>query len=184
MNSIIFNLHGHVSNGRASYQSRYIRAFVAGRVDCRAQYGGDHFRPELRYRYTLHSHASNGRATYQTRCIRAFVAGRVDCRAQYGGDHFRPELRYRYTSIVDVATKAARLKWDWTGYVCRMHPERWTYRLTSWIPTDGYRIRGRPRTRWSDDIKKFDKEWQEKTKDRNAWRKLGEAFVLQWDLNS
>ncbi|XP_047989820.1 uncharacterized protein LOC125229086 [Leguminivora glycinivorella] len=33
------------------------------------------------------------------------------------------ELRSR-TRVVDVGAKTAKLKWDWAGHVCRMHPER------------------------------------------------------------
>ncbi|XP_061727723.1 uncharacterized protein K02A2.6-like [Cydia pomonella] len=33
--------------------------------------------------------------------------------------------RLSKTRITDVGGKIAKLKWDWVGHVCRMHPQRW-----------------------------------------------------------
>ncbi len=40
------------------------------------------------------------------------------------------------TGIADVGRKAAKLKWDWAGHVCRMGLERWTKIVTQWRPID------------------------------------------------
>jgi hypothetical protein len=79
------------------------------------------------------------------------------------------ELRTK-TGIVDVGARTAKLKWDWTGHVCQMHAERWANLATEWLPQDGFRGRGRPKTRWRDDLDDHD---------RGEWWKKGEAFAQQ-----
>ncbi|CAB0027912.1 unnamed protein product, partial [Trichogramma brassicae] len=64
------------------------------------------------------------------------------------------------TGIFDVGRKAAKLKWDWAGHVCRMPQDRWARLATEWIPAGWRRKRGRPRTRWSDDLDAMNKEWR------------------------
>ncbi|KAL0839057.1 hypothetical protein ABMA28_017043 [Loxostege sticticalis] len=85
------------------------------------------------------------------------------------------------TGIADVGEKAARLKWEWAGHVCRMHPDRWAQIVTRWIPADGYRRRGRPRKRWCDDLVSFAKDWESLAMHRDRWKSLGETFAQQWD---
>ncbi|KAI5652175.1 hypothetical protein NE865_00513 [Phthorimaea operculella] len=84
------------------------------------------------------------------------------------------------TRITDVGKKAARLKWDWAGHVCRMHTERWAKIATDFIPEERRR-RGRPRKRWRDDLVDYDPNWSETAADRKAWKERGEAFAQQWD---
>ncbi|KAJ2950316.1 hypothetical protein O0L34_g11682 [Tuta absoluta] len=84
------------------------------------------------------------------------------------------------TRITDVGKKAAKLKWDWAGHVCRMHPERWAKLTTEFIPKERRR-RGRPRKRWRDDLVDYEPNWSETATDRKAWKERGEAFAQQWD---
>jgi len=42
------------------------------------------------------------------------------------------------------------------------------------------RNRGRPPTRWTDDITKITKNWIRSAQDRREWTQLGEAYVQQW----
>jgi hypothetical protein len=85
------------------------------------------------------------------------------------------------TRIADVGVKTARLKWDWAGHVCRMHPDRWANIATNWVPCDGRRRRGRPRRRWRDDLDAFLNSWAEEAQTRESWGTQGEAFAQQWD---
>lgn len=63
----------------------------------------------------------------------------------------------------------------------RMKDNRWTIRLTEWLPRDCRQNRGRPKIRWRVELRKFwGKEWTLHTGNRNSWKSLGEAFVLQW----
>ena len=66
-----------------------------------------------------------------------------------------------------------------------MHDNRWTKRCTEWQPREGRRKRGRPATRWRDDIEvTAGKTWMRKTNDREEWRRLSEGYVLQWTDNA
>ncbi|KAL0852533.1 hypothetical protein ABMA27_017019 [Loxostege sticticalis] len=85
------------------------------------------------------------------------------------------------TGIVDVGVKAAKLKWEWAGHVCRMHPDKWTQIVTQWTPEDGYRRRGRPKKRWHDDLVNHAGDWQALALNRDAWKDLGETFAQKWD---
>ncbi|XP_047998342.1 uncharacterized protein LOC125235798 [Leguminivora glycinivorella] len=40
-------------------------------------------------------------------------------------DRIRNTTLRSKTRIADVGERTARLKWDWAGHVCRMHPDRW-----------------------------------------------------------
>ena len=49
------------------------------------------------------------------------------------------------------------------------------------IPEHGFRNRGRPRTRWHDEIKRFaGDDWSIQAQDREKWKKMGLSFVQQW----
>ena len=63
------------------------------------------------------------------------------------------------TGVKDVLESAARLKWSWAGHVARKNDGRWTKSVTDWYPRDGVRRKGRQKTRWVDDIRR----WPERT---------------------
>lgn len=96
-------------------------------------------------------------------------------------DRIRNTTLRSKTGIVDVGRKAAKLKWDWAGHVCRMHRERWANVATKWHPRGGRRGRGRPRIRWSDDLRTFNRKWSEKANNRDLWKNMGETFAQHWD---
>lgn len=83
------------------------------------------------------------------------------------------------TGVIDALTYALKLKWRWAGHVARMSDDRWTIRITSWPGPIGTRKRGRPVTRWSDDITRVaGNNWLIEAKDRDHWGSLEEAFTL------
>ena len=85
------------------------------------------------------------------------------------------------TKVEDILTTIKKRKWSWAGHVMRMEDNRWTIRATEWEPRDGSRKRGRQNTRWRDEIRRFaGVGWNRLTRERSEWRRLGEAFVLQW----
>ena len=87
------------------------------------------------------------------------------------------------TRVDDIIMCIKKKKWQWAGHVCRRQDRRWTKITTDWEITDATRPKGRPMTRWSDEIRKFGgKHWKQKTDDRVNWRQLGEAYVLQWNV--
>ncbi|XP_063623893.1 uncharacterized protein LOC134795891 [Cydia splendana] len=95
-------------------------------------------------------------------------------------DRIRNSTLRSKTRITDVRTKSAKLKWDWAGHVCRMHPQRWAKITTVWVPQDG-RGAGRPRRRWRDDLDAYLNDWPEIAQNRDEWKSRGEAFAQQWD---
>ncbi|PZC78256.1 hypothetical protein B5X24_HaOG202328 [Helicoverpa armigera] len=96
-------------------------------------------------------------------------------------DRIRNTVIRSRTGVADVGQKAATLKWNWAGHVSRMHPERWATIITQWTPQDGHRRRGRPRKRWRDEIDAYRPDWWTRSKDREEWKRDGEAFAQQWD---
>ena len=85
------------------------------------------------------------------------------------------------TGIADILVDIKRKKWSWAGHVMRRMDNRWTIRVTEWIPREGKRSRGRQKTRWGDEVRKFaGASWNQLAQDRGNWRSQGEAFVLQW----
>lgn len=94
------------------------------------------------------------------------------------------EIRRR-SGVQDAIQKITMLKWNWAGHVARMTDNRWTKRITEWRPReDALRSRGRPPTRWSDDLKRIRTNWIQAAQDRDLWRKLREAYVQQWTRTS
>ncbi|KAI8421512.1 hypothetical protein MSG28_009555 [Choristoneura fumiferana] len=97
-------------------------------------------------------------------------------------DRIRNTILRSKTRVTDVGVKTAKLKWDWAGHVCRMHPDRWARIVTEWDPRDGHRSRGRPKRRLRDDLSAFQLDWLVHAQNREEWRRKGEAFAQQWDI--
>lgn len=50
---------------------------------------------------------------------------------------------------------------------------RWTTVVTNWKPKQGGRKRGRPTTRWEDDLVAYDGPgWKELTKEKTRWKNM------------
>ena len=47
------------------------------------------------------------------------------------------------------------MKWSWAGHINRLKDDRWTSRVTTWIPYDKKIRQGRPAKRWRDDLDKY-----------------------------
>lgn len=90
------------------------------------------------------------------------------------------EVRRR-SGVTDAIARIAKLKWNWAGHLARVSDDRWTRKITEWRPRDNaLRSRGRPPTRWSDDLKRIHTNWMNAARDRNKWKSLREAYVQQW----
>ena len=87
------------------------------------------------------------------------------------------------TKLEDVVKTTKSLKWNWAGHVQRFQDNRWTKRTTEWIPRDQKRSIGRQRTRWRDELDRYEKNWRRMTQDRKKWREMRKAFAQQWDTN-
>ncbi len=87
------------------------------------------------------------------------------------------------TKVKDILIAIKNKKWTWAGHVMRRHYNRWTTRVTEWQPRNG-RKQGRQSVRWRDEIRAFtEPSWSSLTSERERWRMLGKAFVLQWTSN-
>ncbi len=88
------------------------------------------------------------------------------------------------TKVEDIPMTIKNKKSTWAGHVMRRRDNRWTTRVTEWQPRIGRRNQGRQRVRWRDEIRAFaGPRWSSLTSDRERWRMLGKAFVLQWTRN-
>lgn len=65
-------------------------------------------------------------------------------------DRVRNTTLLSKTGIIDVAKKAAMLKWDWAGHVNSMHCDRRAIVSTQWVPEEERCRRRQPRKRWRD----------------------------------
>ena len=90
------------------------------------------------------------------------------------------------TKVKEILTAVKETKWRWAGHVGRMNDNRWTVRLTDWTPRYGKRSRGRPGTRWRDEIDKIENStaWNRTARNRQEWKQHAEAFIQQWRTKS
>ncbi|GFN87909.1 endonuclease-reverse transcriptase [Plakobranchus ocellatus] len=91
------------------------------------------------------------------------------------------EIRKK-TQVIDVFKYIQRHKWRWAGHVAR-EKRQWMKkkRCTEWQPRSGRRHRGRPETRWKDDIRKAaGSQWQRKAQVWRKWKTSAEGYILQW----
>ena len=58
-------------------------------------------------------------------------------------------------AVADWVVEQRRRKWGWAGHVARRSDGRWASRMLHWIPHGGERSRGRPATRWEDELEDF-----------------------------
>lgn len=97
-------------------------------------------------------------------------------------DRIRNEEIRRRTGVDDVLERVTRAKWRWAGHVARSNDGRWTRKILEWRPRADKRSRGRPPTRWTDDLKRIHTNWMEAAQNRERWKCLGEAYVQQWTV--
>ena len=84
-------------------------------------------------------------------------------------------------AVADWVVEQRRRKWEWAGHVARRRDGRWTSRMLHWLPHGGERSRGRPATRWEDELEDFFKargmRWEDCAQDREAWGQLEQSFA-------
>lgn len=83
------------------------------------------------------------------------------------------------TKLENVTFVIRKNKWRWTGHTMR-GVEKWSKIITTWYPRNKIRKCGRQFKRWEDEVKSVaGKIWSRTAKDRESWKKLGEAFAKQ-----
>ena len=88
--------------------------------------------------------------------------------------------------VQDWIEEQRRRKWKWAEKVASRSDERWTQEIAKWNP-DEIKIRGRPKTRWSDEINKYlagvirtvhrGSDWIKVAADSKLWRSYEEDFA-------
>ena len=86
----------------------------------------------------------------------------------------------KQNGVTGIIRNIRESKHLWAGHVARRSDNRWTIRVTEWIPR-GHKITwGRPRMRWCDDlIRHVGLTWSHIAKDRKLWRACREGFLLR-----
>ena len=92
--------------------------------------------------------------------------------------------RSREDAAVESWIAAQRRRyWRWAGHVARCSDGRWTHKILDWRPANGFRYRGRPLKRWSDDADAFFASigygrgaWREVAQQREFWKQLENDF--------
>ncbi len=98
------------------------------------------------------------------------------------------DMRTR-SKLRDPLEFSMKAKHAWAGHVARQN-DRWTRRLTEWIPRGHKRPTGRPPTRWSDPIRKchserFSGSWMTTARNRQTWKECWNplAYGVNWRIN-
>lgn len=82
------------------------------------------------------------------------------------------------TNVTDALIFSLQRKWKWAGHAARYNDNRWTIRTIKWTGPRGTRRKGRPRSRWSDEIvATAGRHWLNTAKERSQWNSLEEAFT-------
>ncbi|CAD6194891.1 unnamed protein product [Caenorhabditis auriculariae] len=91
-----------------------------------------------------------------------------------------PTAHWNVLSSAPLASSKEHIqrgKHRWGGHVIRRQDDRWSTRLTHWIPRNIKRPLGRPPTRWTDyfrkNISQPGRHWRTVAQDRAAWRTCG-----------
>ena len=84
----------------------------------------------------------------------------------------------------DWVTEQRRRLFRWAGHAARRTDNRWSTRVLDWQPTDGKRLIGRPKRRWSDTLNDYfltehgleKGSWQALAQCRETWSALDDDF--------
>ena len=91
------------------------------------------------------------------------------------------EKIYTKTRAKRVRVIVKILKLKYAGHLMRECDQKWNKTLTLWIPHTGKRGRGRPRTRWSDElIRELGTTWKVQAKNRQEWKSLVSTYAQKW----
>ena len=100
----------------------------------------------------------------------------------HAGHHLRDQRHNTWirqqTGVTDIIDHIRQSKHRWAGHVVRLQDNRWTIRATSWVPRRWLRPRGRPKTRWRDDLSRhLGTTWTRLAQDRHQWKLSREGFL-------
>ena len=91
----------------------------------------------------------------------------------------------KQSGVTDIIRSIRESKHRWAGQVARRGDNRWTVRVTEWKPHGHKRPRGRPRTRWCDDLIRYvGPTWSHIAKNSKLWRACREGSSLEREKHS
>lgn len=67
-------------------------------------------------------------------------------------DRRRNDWLREQTKVKDIVVALKENKWRWAGHIGRMENQKWAKMTTDWHPWYGKRKKGRPCTRWRDEV--------------------------------
>ena len=91
-------------------------------------------------------------------------------------------VKGRDGSAEELDRETGRSRLQWAGHVESMADDRLPKRAAE-LREQGRRIRGRPRLRWEDCVKRDvrkageEEDWKKKTRDRGGWKRLSDEAV-------
>ena len=86
----------------------------------------------------------------------------------------------KQSGVTDIIWSIRESKHRWADNVARRRDNRWAIRVREWIPRRNKRPRGRPRTRWCDNLIQYvGPTWSHIAKDRRLWRACRKGFLLR-----
>ena len=93
----------------------------------------------------------------------------------------------RQFNVQDWLEEQRRRKWKRAGKVAGRSDEGWTHEIAKWDPEE-VKVRGRPKTRWSDEINAYlctvtgsehrGSDWLRVAVDRKRWQSYEDKFVF------
>ena len=96
-------------------------------------------------------------------------------------------------NVRDWVEEQSRRKWRWAQKVASRSDSRWSHIILHWDPPDT-KVKGRPKTRWSDEIntyltkisdcKHVGSDWTRLAVDELRWNVLETGFVERCNKNT
>ncbi len=74
------------------------------------------------------------------------------------------------------------LKWKYSGDIVRQEKDRWGRKLLNWRPYKGKRRRGKPYTRWKDEITKREGNLWHRSLGMKEMEASGETYAQTWAI--
>lgn len=95
-------------------------------------------------------------------------------------DKIRNATLYNQANTKTITYKTAKLKFSFAGHLARERHDKWHKRITDWTPYNETRRKGRPATRWRDEIEgRVGVGWGRVAQNRKTWEKTGEAYARE-----
>ncbi len=82
-------------------------------------------------------------------------------------------IKNKLPNVKNCVKTIRNLKWGWAEHIVRLSHNRWTHQATFWFPDHKKRKKGKPKSRWRDEIDQYLKHRriQQIAKNRKEWEK-------------